>query len=327
MNEIIDNVFISDLYHARDVVLLNQNKIKCVISLGCEHIERECQNTSVCARISFPSILDTPSTLIMHLFSYINQVIDIYRENNCNILIHCVHGQSRSVTILCGYMLHNSSYQTPINDILDIVRLRHASICINPGFLCQLHLISCCKEIPNKEMSVLSYNIRYSYEVPVIETYTCDESNPLNEVDLMSLYMKAIESIKSQVAPASINSSTYQILCKYCRSKIDCNFPADVIANDVLGYSIDADPFWTSFSPARLFNSRDVIMFSPNTEFIQFLSRLNQFVEDSPINCLHCYKMIGFFKKSQYLQCGGGYLSSCVFALENKHILKRRINI
>lgn len=55
-------------------------------------------------------------------------------------LIHCVHGQSRSVAAILSYLMINQGKK--LEDAYALVAQSRAQICINPGFLRQLALLN-----------------------------------------------------------------------------------------------------------------------------------------------------------------------------------------
>lgn len=52
------------------------------------------------------------------------------------MLVHCLYGQSRSVTILSSYIMH--SKQLGANQAIEYIRAKHHEIFVNDGFQRQL---------------------------------------------------------------------------------------------------------------------------------------------------------------------------------------------
>jgi hypothetical protein len=56
------------------------------------------------------------------------------------VLVHCYYGQSRSATVVLAYLLEYYSPKLSLGDAFDLLKGVKPDICINPGFLSQLHL-------------------------------------------------------------------------------------------------------------------------------------------------------------------------------------------
>lgn len=133
MDEVIPNLWISSREAASDSKAISDANILSVISLGCNPVHPQAYSY-----LSFPDLLDTPETFIIHLLpeavSFIHE-----RIKHGSVLVHCVYGQSRSVTVIIAYLL-DLGYQ--LVDAFRCLKLKHDGISVNPGFLSQLHLYS-----------------------------------------------------------------------------------------------------------------------------------------------------------------------------------------
>jgi hypothetical protein len=119
--------------------LLNKLGIKSILSLGCPPPVSTIYSTSY---LCYPNFLDTPESLILPLLNEINEFISTCIDNNQIILCHCIHGQSRSVSAIISYLMSIHGGQYKLQEAINLIKLKRSCICINPGFLSQLYLLS-----------------------------------------------------------------------------------------------------------------------------------------------------------------------------------------
>ena len=108
--------------------------------------------------VHYADISDTAETPLLHIFPYTNDLIRSCVQNGWKVLVHCVYGsrlfsvifhpepifavllgQSRSATVIVAYML---SIGYKLTAAMEMLKCLHPDICINPGFLAQLYLVS-----------------------------------------------------------------------------------------------------------------------------------------------------------------------------------------
>jgi len=82
-------------------------------------------------------ITDHWSQNLAHYFPKAIDFIDEARENQVGVLVHCLAGISRSVTITLAYLMYKCSLN--LNDAFNLVRARKSNIAPNFNFLEQLH--------------------------------------------------------------------------------------------------------------------------------------------------------------------------------------------
>lgn len=134
MDEIVKNLFISSWDIAKVVSLLQINNIQKIVNLGCKD---EVQFDFI-DYLSFPTVLDNPETTILSCFESTNKFIGDAIGSGQNVLVHCVYGQSRSASVIISYMIHTG---LRLESALVTMKELHPSMCINPGFLCQLYFV------------------------------------------------------------------------------------------------------------------------------------------------------------------------------------------
>jgi Dual specificity phosphatase, catalytic domain len=134
MDEVVRGLFISSLEDANKSELLRQHSIHTIISLGCQ-VSGSAKDAVSCV-VSFPALLDTPDSLILAVLPETSELIRSTLDRNYNVLVHCVYGQSRSATVVTGYLVACAGLS--LDASLTLLKSKHQGISINPGFLCQL---------------------------------------------------------------------------------------------------------------------------------------------------------------------------------------------
>jgi dual specificity phosphatase 12 len=140
-NNVIDNIYIGNVYDAHNTTELNKHNIKNVISAvtGFDGIYDDSFN-----HLSL-NLIDNENQNIIHYFEITNHYIDniisknissISDEKKQKILIHCICGVSRSVTILLAYIIKKYNY-TP-QYALKIVQKKRKIANPNSNFMKQL---------------------------------------------------------------------------------------------------------------------------------------------------------------------------------------------
>jgi len=142
-NNIIDNIYIGNVYDAHNIDKLNELNIKNIISAvtGFDDIYDTSFN-HLCL-----NLIDNESQNIVRYFDityhYIDNIISknissSSEKNKQRILIHCICGVSRSVTILLAYIIKKYNY-TP-RYALTLVQKKRPIADPNPNFMKQLEL-------------------------------------------------------------------------------------------------------------------------------------------------------------------------------------------
>jgi len=89
---------------------------------------------------------------------------DEARSNEKGVLVHCLAGVSRSVTITVAYLMYKLSLN--LNDAFNMVRARKSNIAPNFHFMQQLHNFECelarsPKDTPNPSQGILSMLVMF----------------------------------------------------------------------------------------------------------------------------------------------------------------------
>lgn len=133
MNEIIDGIYVGDIYSASNYNNLKDNEIKSIVCcvVGIDDLYPK--------YIDYLNLdlIDNCDENITRVFDQSNDFIESNVNNNKKILIHCIAGVSRSVTLLACYLIKKYDY-TP-EKALEIIREKRNVANPNESFMKQLH--------------------------------------------------------------------------------------------------------------------------------------------------------------------------------------------
>lgn len=145
IDEVTENLSISDIYAAKNAKLLAEHGITHILSLlsfaTIEPVPSGVRNLKL-------DILDYEDENILDEFKITNRFIDEALEKEGKVLIHCQAGISRSSTVLCAYLMKSLGLSredafAKISAVRSIVRP-------NPGFWRQLQVYEECGHDPHK---------------------------------------------------------------------------------------------------------------------------------------------------------------------------------
>jgi atypical dual specificity phosphatase len=136
VSEILPRLYISDLQTAEDAAALS--------ALGITHVL-----SAMPGHVALPPVLvghaeqvplhDTPfAELAAHLPRTTHYISRALRSSSdARILVHCAMGASRSVAVVCGYLIAAHGFHPA--QALELVRSRRAAAAPNRGFIEQLY--------------------------------------------------------------------------------------------------------------------------------------------------------------------------------------------
>ncbi|XP_078438874.1 dual specificity protein phosphatase 1-like [Wolffia australiana] len=84
-------------------------------------------------------VLDNPYTDLSRYFDACIEFIDKARREGGGVLVHCVAGRSRSVTVVAAYLMQKN--RMSLFQVLDLIKSKRPQICPNPGFIRQLETL------------------------------------------------------------------------------------------------------------------------------------------------------------------------------------------
>jgi len=135
VTEVLPRLYISDLYTAEDPTALADLGISHVLSImsGSVALPPALQQRSAQVPIQ-----DTPfAELAAHLPRTTQYIADALHDPAARVLVHCVMGSSRSVSVVCAYLIAAHGF-TP-DAALAFVKERRKVANPNRGFVDQLH--------------------------------------------------------------------------------------------------------------------------------------------------------------------------------------------
>lgn len=308
IDEVIDGIFIGNLQAANNNVLLNHHNITCIISIGCS-INHIPPNMNV---ISFVNVEDNPNCLIIRLLILTCNILQNCHKNGLKTLVHCVQGQSRSAVAICYYlfkkfciMLEDKTKLQILQHSLDFLESRHPNICINPGFLSQLYLLSLHSS--SFEMRMLCY--KNESECCLIPSVIWISNSRVAEDEVIDKSL--ISSLKMDYQ--NDDPLEYMVLCHSCKTTLfDNRYILKEVADSGSFVNINMPEFWDHF--AKLSTKRYVMFPTKNiittviSDWILKQAEVNPGA-NVPLLCPQCNQSIGLFKMSGLILCGG-YLAS-----------------
>lgn len=133
--EILPYLFLGNAENSTDLEALERHKIRYIINVT-PNLPNAFENEGIGIKYMQIPIHDHWSQNLASFFPDAIAFIDDARQKKQGVLVHCVAGISRSVTITLAYLMHKLSM--PLNDAYDFVRRRKANISPNFNFMGQL---------------------------------------------------------------------------------------------------------------------------------------------------------------------------------------------
>lgn len=123
---IVDNIFVGDIFSTNNKQLLMQ--LNCIISL----VDNVYHHNNI-DYLTLP-IEDKCDKNILPLCEKAYEYI--IKNNNKNILVHCMAGGSRSVSIILYYIM--KKYKKTFEEAYNFMNTKHNNMNVNKGFISQL---------------------------------------------------------------------------------------------------------------------------------------------------------------------------------------------
>ena len=131
-NEIIPGIYLGDINSAYDKQTLKDLKITHVISVLSGFVPPYQDDFNYLVL----DALDTVNTNLFDNFETTNKFIEDAFDTNGKVLIHCMAGRSRSVTILAAFMI--KTFGINVNKVLNAIRIKRSIVQPNDYFIIQL---------------------------------------------------------------------------------------------------------------------------------------------------------------------------------------------
>jgi hypothetical protein len=194
-------------------LLENENTL--ILSIGCEinlpqsfRLNGSDKPKKIPEIHSFLNFPDSPSSYLLDLCFHLLPIIDSAMQSQRHVILHCVYGQSRSVTLMIAYLIRYHHLQ--LTDAIDFIREKKPDISINPSFLTQLYFYEqyCSYESLNKSRGSIEM---VSHFVEKEETESTNENVDAltNETEVIFLEKGVLETVGS---PETVYSQLKGIL-------------------------------------------------------------------------------------------------------------------
>ena len=136
ISEILPRLYISDIQTAEDAALISSLGITHVLSAMPGHVALPPTVTAHAVQVP---LHDAPfAELAAHLPCTTRYIARALRSSpDARVLVHCAMGTSRSVAVVCGYLI--AAHHLHPSQALEFVRARRAAAAPNRGFIDQLH--------------------------------------------------------------------------------------------------------------------------------------------------------------------------------------------
>jgi dual specificity MAP kinase phosphatase len=132
--EVVPYLFLGNAKNSADLECLYKNGIKYILNVT-PNVPNTFENTSTFKYLQIP-ITDHWSENLSAFFPKAIAFIDEARSQNSGVLVHCLAGISRSVTVVVAYLMH--SLKLSLNDAYDYVKRCKPNISPNFNFMGQL---------------------------------------------------------------------------------------------------------------------------------------------------------------------------------------------
>jgi len=140
---VIPRLYISDAVSAMDARVLRENSITHILSVTQHPLiypKLPGQAGKEGLTVLHIPLMDTARADLLGLLvtstGFIQGVVES-PEKDWNVLVHCVEGISRSVSVVCAYLISAKGYTAA--EAVDCVKSRRSISCPNPGFMAQLY--------------------------------------------------------------------------------------------------------------------------------------------------------------------------------------------
>ena len=141
MSEILSHLYLSSVRYAKDPSFIENCAITHILVAAKSLKHYFPQKITY---LHFP-ITDSPKTVILAFFPQAIEFIDsALKGKEQNVLVHCLGGRSRSVTIVTAYLMFRLKLKS--EEALEYVKTKHEMTFPNIGFIAQLKQFEICLE-------------------------------------------------------------------------------------------------------------------------------------------------------------------------------------
>ena len=317
MDLIQSNLYVSDCESATNYKLLQKHNINVIISLGCDIISTISEinpslNYQIVKCVSYPNLKDSPEILIIKILNLLNQTIHDAIINNMNVLVHCIYGQSRSITAILSYLISIYNSLTLEYSIEKVSTIRN-NVCINPGFLCQLFLLfnhgmnnSYSKYLMQNDDNINDY-VCYMYTLDNHEFKKFISNTIDNNVDT---FYNQYNQDNNNNDNNNNNGDINLLRCNYCQNNIGLKDNSVIKLIDFKMFLLKyIDNFWKGYNHVEIINrlKSNTIYTLENISqdnkkiVINGINNTNMIISGDEILCKKCNSCVGNFHESKLL--------------------------
>lgn len=133
-SQILPGIYLGNYINANNLEEIRRLRINYILNCASDI---KINNLPTDLKYCHLDMIDSPQLNIFQYFGKAFAFIESARKNNCNILIHCKLGISRSTSILIAYMIKHYGYS--VKKSLDLIKSKRKQVNPNNGFINQLY--------------------------------------------------------------------------------------------------------------------------------------------------------------------------------------------
>ena len=133
-SQILPGIYLGNYINANNLEEIRRLRINYILNCASDI---KINNLPTDVKYCHLDMIDSPQLNIFQYFGKAFAFIESARKNNCNILIHCKLGISRSTSILIAYMIKHYGYS--VKKSLDLIKSKRKQVNPNNGFINQLY--------------------------------------------------------------------------------------------------------------------------------------------------------------------------------------------
>ena len=133
-SQILPGIYLGNYINANNLEEIRRLRINYILNCASDI---KINNLPTDVKYCHLDMIDSPQLNIFQYFGKAFAFIELARKNNCNILIHCKLGISRSTSILIAYMIKHYGYS--VKKSLDLIKSKRKQVNPNNGFINQLY--------------------------------------------------------------------------------------------------------------------------------------------------------------------------------------------
>ncbi|XP_068659749.1 uncharacterized protein [Aristolochia californica] len=318
-----DRLFIGNINHAAKVLQEGDEEITHILSLlssaSISFFSESRSNISIKTReiqkvYAGPELKQVRMAVPLrdmeneNLLDYLDVCLNFIEESRKegSVLVHCFAGVSRSAAIITAYLMRTE--QLSLEDALESLRLRCASVCPNDGFLEQLKMF----EDMGFRVDHASSTYKRFHLKQLGESY-----NRGDKIDFSKFGTdpgSATETFSSEAANSAKSTKVYR--CKRCRRIVALQ---DHVVSHTPGEG-EACFEWKKWRSGNTFNCSDEVECSSIfIEPLKWMTAVEEGALEGKLSCANCEARLGNFNWSG-IQCSCGSWITPAFQIHKSRV-------